>query len=124
MDGDLLRLTMPASGPYARLARVAVTGLATRLGFSFDEVEELRLAVAEVCTRVIELAPATDSLEVCFLVGDDQLSVDIGLDANSQNPILGFDELAASIVDATVDEVEYRSDEQVIRVTKIHADDD
>ena len=34
---------------FLRLARVTAAGLAGRLGFSFDEVEDLRLAIDELC---------------------------------------------------------------------------
>lgn len=123
MDGDQLLLTVPAAGPYTRLARVAVTGLATRLGFSFDEVEELRLAVAEVCTRLIATAPEAESLQVRFLVGDEQLEVDIGIAQPPGVPLPDLDDLADQIVEATVDHVEFLREDGVIRITKT-ADDD
>ena len=34
---------------YLRLVRLTAAGLASRLGFTFDEVEDLRIAVDELC---------------------------------------------------------------------------
>ena len=39
MSSDVIRMTIPALLAYARLPRVAIAGLATRSGFSYDEVE-------------------------------------------------------------------------------------
>ena len=46
--GDHIRLVLPAEPDYGRIARVAASSLALRLGFSFAEIEDLRLAVDEM----------------------------------------------------------------------------
>ena len=40
-DADQIRLSLPARHEYARIARIAVTALALRLGFTYREVEDL-----------------------------------------------------------------------------------
>ncbi|HUW02745.1 MAG TPA: hypothetical protein VMW08_10375 [Acidimicrobiales bacterium] len=125
MDGDELRLTMPAAGPYTRLARVAVTGLATRLGFSFDEAEDLRIAVADVCTKLLVVVPEAEQLDVTFVVGDGHLAIDIAIDgSDGTDRQADFDEIATQLGDASVDTIEYLEDHGVIRVTKTHVEED
>jgi hypothetical protein len=122
VDGDELRLTMPAAGPYTRLARVAVTGLATRLGFSFEEVDDLRVAVADVCTKLIALVPDADHLDVTFVVGDSHLAIDIGINgSDAEGPL---SDAAERPGDGGGDQIEYLEDRRVIRVTKTHVEDD
>lgn len=50
---DEVRLAVPATPEFLRLARVTASGLASRLGFTFDEVEDLRLAIDELCFMLI-----------------------------------------------------------------------
>ncbi|MDZ7677444.1 MAG: hypothetical protein U5K29_02700 [Acidimicrobiales bacterium] len=45
---DHVRLSLPARHEYARIARIGVAALALRLGFTYREIEDLRLAVDEV----------------------------------------------------------------------------
>ena len=51
-DGDV-RLVVPAAPEYLRLVRLTAAGLASRLGFTFDEVEDLRIAVDELCFHLL-----------------------------------------------------------------------
>jgi anti-sigma regulatory factor (Ser/Thr protein kinase) len=44
---DHVRLSIPARHEYARIARIGVAALALRLGFSYREIEDLRLAIDE-----------------------------------------------------------------------------
>lgn len=52
-DGEHIELTIPARPEYIVIARLAAGGVAGRMGLSFDEAEDLKLAVGEVCTAAI-----------------------------------------------------------------------
>src|SRR5256886_9524240 len=52
-DGGEVRLVVPAVPEYLRLVRLTAAGLASRLGFTFDEVEDLRIAVDELCFHLL-----------------------------------------------------------------------
>lgn len=53
---DLVNLTIPAKPDYVGIARLAVSGIANRMGFSYDDIEDLKLAVAEACTNAVDHA--------------------------------------------------------------------
>lgn len=58
MNGDEVRLRLPGDPVYGRLARIAATSLARRLGFTFRQMEDLGLAVDE--TVILLLQPDPD----------------------------------------------------------------
>jgi serine/threonine-protein kinase RsbW len=59
-------LRVPADGAYVSVLRTMTAGLAARLDFTVDDIEDLRIAVGEACALVLpEAAPGGD-LEADF----------------------------------------------------------
>jgi len=52
----IVELRMPCQPEYVGVARLAILGVASRMRFSYDEVEDIRLAVGEACTNSVEWA--------------------------------------------------------------------
>ena len=82
LDGDLVLLTVPADGAYLGVLRTAAAGLAARLHFTLDEIEDLRIAVDEACAMLTGLAVATAPLECRFVVSGEDLEVTLAVQAN------------------------------------------
>src|SRR3978361_1530004 len=53
---DIVRLQLPAVGVYLSVLRSATAGLAARLNFTLEEIEDLRIAVAEACALLLPSA--------------------------------------------------------------------
>jgi serine/threonine-protein kinase RsbW len=51
---ELVELRIPARAEWVALARLAAATVANRLHFSIEEIEDVKLAVAEACTAVIQ----------------------------------------------------------------------
>src|SRR5687768_4690919 len=58
-----------------RLARVTASGIASRIGFAYDEVEDIRLAVDELCFALVGPGQVGGVLEVRFEVEGDTLAI-------------------------------------------------
>ena len=50
---ERLEMRLPARAEWVRVVRLATAGVASRVGFSYDEVEDIKLAVAEACNNAI-----------------------------------------------------------------------
>ena len=53
---ETVQLVIPCRAEYVGVARLTVLGITGRIPFSYDEVEDIRLAVGEACTHAIERA--------------------------------------------------------------------
>ncbi|MCW3062401.1 MAG: ATP-binding protein [Capsulimonas sp.] len=101
---DTVELTIPCRPEYVGVARLAVLGIASRMPFSYDEVEDVRLAVGEACTHAVERAGSTvaqikivstiDSVALVIEVSDD-----VPADAEPVIPDEDAQALAAAGVD-------------------------
>jgi len=77
IDDDVVHLTVPADGGYLGVLRTATAGLAARLQFALDEIEDLRIAVDEACAMLLAIATRDAELECRFSVTDDALTVEV-----------------------------------------------
>ncbi|OMF23447.1 anti-sigma B factor RsbW [Paenibacillus sp. FSL H8-0548] len=50
---SFIRLTIPARTEYIDLVRLTLFGIATKAGFSYEEIEDMKVAVTEACTNVV-----------------------------------------------------------------------
>ena len=100
MNENQIRLVLPAQPEYARIARLAVAGLATRQGFTYDEVEDLRIAVGEVCS-VLVAPDGQGQVELIYEMVGNGLSV---VATASEGPAAEVNDLSEQILDAVVDE--------------------
>lgn len=78
-SSDVVLLTVPADGAYLGVLRTAAAGLAARLHFTLDEIEDLRIAVDEACAMLIRLATPAASLRCRFALTDDELGVEVAV---------------------------------------------
>lgn len=93
---DEVRLTLPPRPEYARIARLAITGLAARLRFSFDDVEDLRIGVGEMCNLLLESAGGP--LVVRCHLGDGEIR--ISAEREGISGPLDLTDLSRQILDA------------------------
>jgi len=72
---DEVRLAVPATPEFLRLARLTASGVASRLSFTYDEVEDLRLALDELCFALIGPDGRAGLVELRYSVLDGSLEV-------------------------------------------------
>ena len=81
MTKDRVWVCLPAEGAYLSVLRTATAGLAARLDFTLDEIEDLRIAIDEACAMLLAQAiPGTD-LECVFELGTDQVEITVSVTA-------------------------------------------
>jgi len=126
-------LEIPSRPEYVGVARLAILGVASRMRFSYDEVEDIRLAVGEACTRSIDaLGKAGEDQKVRLrcLIDSNRLTIEV------RNPVArplprpdlpadpaslpGDGELGGVLIRILMDEVDTEEAEgtQVLRMVK------
>jgi len=57
---DAISLKFPSLPDYLGVARLTVSAVAHRLGFSYNEIEDIKLAVGEACSNAVKHAYQRD----------------------------------------------------------------
>jgi serine/threonine-protein kinase RsbW len=102
MDDALVTMTFPAQPEYLRLARIATADAASRAGLDYEEIDDVRIAVSELCSLMANADGGIISLE--FRSERDALTVE-GWTA-SDGASLPDNPLSQTIIAAVVDEHE------------------
>ena len=74
-----VELRLPADSAYASVLRTTTAGLAARLDFPLDDIEDLRIAVGEASAMVLPAATAGSDLTCRFYMRPGELTVSIGV---------------------------------------------
>ncbi len=72
---DKVSIDIPASPAYLQVVRLIAAGLASRLGFTIDEIEDLKIAVDELCAYLTGTQGREGSLIIDFLVDGDRIEI-------------------------------------------------
>jgi serine/threonine-protein kinase RsbW len=111
---DHVTVTMPAEGAYLSVLRTATAGLAARLDFTLDEIEDLRIAVDEACAMLLAQAIPGTHLECAFDLDTDQMTITVSVVA-AQPRMPAKDTFAWTVLSALAGTVDSRlgPDDQV-----------
>jgi len=103
---EVVRLSVPASLEYLRIVRLTVSGVASRLGFDVDTIENLRIAVDELASTVVD-TDIGGVLELSFsgANGGFHMEGHAPLDPGTH---VAVDDLSAQILKAVCDDYDLR----------------
>ena len=113
---DEIVLTLPALASYSRVARLAVSSIATRLEFTYDEIEDLRIAVGEMYGLLGD-DPSARIRFRCLLGDEDLTIVATRLPAG---PALVVTDLTRQILTGVADGAHIDPDAAAVTVVKRH----
>lgn len=113
-----IQLAIPGAPEFLRLARLAAADAGSRVGLTFDQLEDLRIAVDELGFTITGGEPDV-TLTLVFRLHDGSIEVE-GTCADREGGSFAPSELARTIVAAVVDEyqLEVVDSQRRFRVTK------
>jgi len=99
------------------VARAAATGLAAQLQFTYEEIDDLRIAVDEACTQLLARRGSATTLNVAYHLAEAELRVDVSIEAADRGDPLERDTFAWQILSAMTDEVREQSEDGRLRLS-------
>lgn len=75
---DFIQMKVPAKPEYVGVIRLTISGIASRMGFSYEDIEDLKVAVSEATTNVVSHAYEREDsgeLSLGFGVYDNRLEI-------------------------------------------------
>ena len=119
MAADRITLCVPAKGEYAKTVRMTAAALVSRMGMTYDEVDDVRMAAEEAFVYATETLPEDADVSFEFCVDDDQVTIDVPLGDGDRDADEEGERRAAYatfILESVCDSYEFTSDDRGARL--------
>ncbi|QIK75884.1 anti-sigma factor [Nocardioides piscis] len=110
-----VELRLPCDRAYASVLRTTTAGLAARLDFTIDDIEDLRIAVAEASALVLPVADPGADLRARFYLGAGRMTVEVEA-AAMDGPAPDRESFAWQVLDTLAINAAVESEQGVFRV--------
>lgn len=74
---ERVTVSIPAEGAYLAVLRMVTAGLAARLDFTVDEIEDLKIAVDEACAMLLAQSVPGSEITVSFTLEAAALALEV-----------------------------------------------
>lgn len=75
---DRVVLSVPPKGEYAKTVRMTAAALGSRIGMTFDEVDDMRIAAEEAFVYACDRSSGAAPVDVAFEIGSGSLEMRVG----------------------------------------------
>lgn len=109
MKKDIFRLTIPGKPDYISVARLTSSAIASKIGFSLEEIEDIKVSLSEACVNALK---RVDQINIEFLVDDTKFSVlveNVSSSCDGNEEVVRELEMGVLIMESLMDEVNFNS---------------
>ena len=119
MTYETIKMEITANPAYVSIIRLTTSGIANKVGFCMDDIEDLKVAVSEACTNAIKHS-SDDRFTIIYTMIEHGLTIEVidngnGYDTSSihEPDIENLKEsgMGLFIIEALMDEVSIESQE-------------
>ncbi|MDN3018035.1 anti-sigma B factor RsbW [Paenibacillus sp. BSR1-1] len=105
---DYIEMKIPAKPDYVGVIRLTLSGIASRIGYTYEEIEDMKIAVSEACTNAVQHAYSMEEggeVIIGFGIYPDKLEIMVADSGKSFNFIQTKNELGPYTESSTVEQL-------------------
>ncbi|WP_458121291.1 anti-sigma B factor RsbW [Paenibacillus sp. Z6-24] len=93
-DTQKVILNLPATAEFVDVVRLNLYGIASKMGFSYEDIEDMKVAVSEACNNSVLYAYGQNDghIDVTFEIGEETLSITVEDEGESFESVRGIGE--------------------------------
>lgn len=113
MSRDCVTLSIPAQPEYLLVVRLTAAGLANRMGFNIEEIEDVKAAVAEACIMLMNQPWKLEDITLDFRLSKEIFHADVqgkGNAAGTEEDKENENELSRYLLQALMDDATVKSE--------------
>lgn len=71
-----IKLTIPTDNSFVSIARLTASSLTNKMGFNIEEIDDMKIAVAEACKHIIR-STNQENINIEFYFNEKQIEIEI-----------------------------------------------
>ncbi|WP_053955180.1 ATP-binding protein [Inediibacterium massiliense] len=77
--GDHFSMSVPSKPEYVNVIRLTASAIACRMGFNIEQIEDIKVAIAEACTNAIKhgINNGEQNFKIEFLVDEEKIEIHV-----------------------------------------------
>ncbi len=106
MKNDIIKLIIPSKPDYISVARLTSSAIANKMGLCIDDIEDIKVSIAEACINALNKA---NQIDIIFKVQEDKLVMEVEnvYPSKHEEDIDKEIELGILIIKSLMDEVNF-----------------
>ena len=115
-SSDSIHLQIPIKAEFVSIARLTASGIANRIGFDIDTIEDIKVAISEVLGKIIEKNASAGSMNMEFVCSEKSLSITVKVMNRDLSDLFSDnkDKIALSIISSLMDEIKLEKQEYTV----------
>lgn len=106
MNKEVIKFSIPAKSEYLTVLRLTSSAIASKLDFSIDQIEDLKLCLSEVCNIGI-LSETNESFDLEYYLSENEIEVKFLNFVVDEEKIENL-EMSKMILQALVENLEFK----------------
>lgn len=125
MNTDIIALTVPAKPEYVMITRLTSSAVASRIGFDVEQIEDIKMSVAEAQILMLNQDLNPVELSIDFNINPQGIDIEINggadwIENRTASPDEDQAQLSKFILSSIMDEVEFKDDKGLIKTICMH----
>ena len=117
---DNIKMSIPNKPEYVSVVRLTTSALANKIGFNIEEIDDIKVAIAEACTFLLKSKLNNENFNIEYNLFDTKLSIKVrGSRPNTESKECKENILGLFIIESLMDEVGFNKDNDFIEIIMI-----
>ena len=112
---DIIELKLPLKPEHVCVARLTTSSILNRIGMDIDTIEDIKVAVSEVCNKLINLGSSdVENYTILYELTKKKVNIIFKCQDRKMKCIFEGNEIGLSLINALMDNVDLCSKEDYI----------
>ncbi|WP_425449248.1 ATP-binding protein [Dethiothermospora halolimnae] len=116
---DTIKINVPNKPEYVSVVRLTTSAIANKIGFNIEEIDDIKVAIAEACTKAINNGIKNKNINIEFEIHSNAMTIITEYEKDKNIESSKEAELGLFIIQSLMDKVELVDANDIYKIKMI-----